>query len=723
MPNEFIIKNGLIVESGTTIITGSLTVITGSAVELQVTNTGVNIGSAIGDIHSITGSLRVSGSITGSLFGTASFALSSAGGLTNFIEGFSSATQATSFLSASNAASTVNISIDPKGSGSILAAVPDGTAVGGNARGIFAIDFQLTRSLATQVASGNYSVIAGGANNTAGIENATIAGGISNQAYALCTIGGGFNNTASTATPSVTGSVTLTAGSTSLPGAYISSTLTATNMLIRGVGIPDNTYISSTAPPSLLMSNPATVSGAQTLSYYYTGNTIAGGRSNNAAGMYTTIGGGFGNTVSGNNTGVAAGSSNSAGGTNSFVGGGLSNTAGGNYDVVCGGQSNSVTDTNNGSHRFVGAGSSNTMGQQCLYSIIVGGETNSIFGRNNFIGGGGSNVITSAVYSVMTGGTNHSMTGGNTRMTIGGGQSNTVSNNYGTIAGGQSNTVSGTHAIIGGGQANIVTGAHSFIGGGQNNRVTAPYSVVVGGLLNTASVDYSFAAGRRAKASHSGSFVWADSTDADYSSNGNDTFNVRAIGGSFFTGSMTVTGSLIVAPASTVELQVTSTGVKIGNAIGDIHSVTGSLRVSGSITGSFLYVNDNIGVGTSTPGYPIEVNGSTTGISIYASDDIVAFSDAIVKGDIQVIENAIEKIKEIRGVTFIRTDKEDSKRHAGVIAQEVQKVLPEVVTTREDNGTLAVAYGNLNALLIEAIKEQQKQIEELKAEIDKLKNK
>jgi len=64
MPNEFIIKNGLIVESGTTTITGSLTVITGSAVELQVTNTGVKIGNAIGDIHSVTGSLNITGSVT-----------------------------------------------------------------------------------------------------------------------------------------------------------------------------------------------------------------------------------------------------------------------------------------------------------------------------------------------------------------------------------------------------------------------------------------------------------------------------------------------------------------------------------------------------------------------------------------------------------------------------------------------------------------------------------
>ena len=64
MPNEFIIKNCLIVESGTTTITGSLTVITGSAVELQVTNTGVKIGNAIGDIHSVTGSLNITGSVT-----------------------------------------------------------------------------------------------------------------------------------------------------------------------------------------------------------------------------------------------------------------------------------------------------------------------------------------------------------------------------------------------------------------------------------------------------------------------------------------------------------------------------------------------------------------------------------------------------------------------------------------------------------------------------------
>jgi hypothetical protein len=124
-----------------------------------------------------------------------------------------------------------------------------------------------------------------------------------------------------------------------------------------------------------------------------------------------------------------------------------------------------------------------------------------------------------------------------------------------------------------------------------------------------------------------------------------------------------------------------------------------------------------LGVGTSTPSYPVDVNGNVSGISIYASDDIVAFSDTTVKGDVKVIENAIEKIKEIRGVTFIRTDRQDTQRHAGVIAQEVQKVLPEVVTTRTDDGTLAVAYGNLNALLIEAIKELTFKVEKLEQQL------
>jgi hypothetical protein len=113
------------------------------------------------------------------------------------------------------------------------------------------------------------------------------------------------------------------------------------------------------------------------------------------------------------------------------------------------------------------------------------------------------------------------------------------------------------------------------------------------------------------------------------------------------------------------------------------------------------------------------VNGNT-----WASGDITAYSDARVKTNVTIIENALEKVQAIRGVTFNRTDAQEQykdKRHAGVIAQEILEVLPEVVTTDKE-GMHSVAYGNLNALLIEAIKEQQTQIESQKTEIEELKD-
>jgi hypothetical protein len=124
--------------------------------------------------------------------------------------------------------------------------------------------------------------------------------------------------------------------------------------------------------------------------------------------------------------------------------------------------------------------------------------------------------------------------------------------------------------------------------------------------------------------------------------------------------------------------------------------------------------NKRLGIGAGTnPAYPLEVDGNASGISIYASHDVAAYSDISVKDEIEEIANAVEKIKQIRGVTFVRNDSESKERRAGVIAQEVEKVLPEVITKKED-GTLMVAYGNLASLLIQAIKEQQVEIDNLK---------
>jgi hypothetical protein len=127
----------------------------------------------------------------------------------------------------------------------------------------------------------------------------------------------------------------------------------------------------------------------------------------------------------------------------------------------------------------------------------------------------------------------------------------------------------------------------------------------------------------------------------------------------------------------------------------------------------------NVGFGTGSPSYKLHVEGNVSGISIYASHDIAAFSDITVKKEVKRIENAIDKVKELNGYTYVRTDDETGTRRAGVIAQEVQKVLPEVVSANPD-GTLNVAYSNMIALLIEGMKEQQATIERLENRIKML---
>jgi hypothetical protein len=119
----------------------------------------------------------------------------------------------------------------------------------------------------------------------------------------------------------------------------------------------------------------------------------------------------------------------------------------------------------------------------------------------------------------------------------------------------------------------------------------------------------------------------------------------------------------------------------------------------------------NILMGTTTDnGERLYVSGS-----IRATGTITANSDITLKKNLAKIENALEKVEQINGYTYeFKTD--DSKRHAGVIAQEIEGVLPEIVNKGND-GLLGVEYGNISALLIEAIKEQQKKIQELEVKL------
>lgn len=106
--------------------------------------------------------------------------------------------------------------------------------------------------------------------------------------------------------------------------------------------------------------------------------------------------------------------------------------------------------------------------------------------------------------------------------------------------------------------------------------------------------------------------------------------------------------------------------------------------------------------------FQMDMSGNLT-----MSGDVTAYSDARVKENIATIENALNKVLALRGVSYNRIDSDDKKTKIGVIAQETLPIVPEVVN-QDNDGMFNVSYGNLAGLFIEAIKEQQKEIEELK---------
>ena len=117
----------------------------------------------------------------------------------------------------------------------------------------------------------------------------------------------------------------------------------------------------------------------------------------------------------------------------------------------------------------------------------------------------------------------------------------------------------------------------------------------------------------------------------------------------------------------------------------------------------------------------LTVNGaggiSVTG-DITATGSIDSASDIKLKTNVKTIDNALDKVLQLRGAEYDRIDR-DNQHEIGVIAQEVEKVIPELVHGDE---TKTVSYGNMTAVLIEAIKEQNEIINRMRKEIEDLKN-
>ena len=112
---------------------------------------------------------------------------------------------------------------------------------------------------------------------------------------------------------------------------------------------------------------------------------------------------------------------------------------------------------------------------------------------------------------------------------------------------------------------------------------------------------------------------------------------------------------------------------------------------------------------------------STSNFNVVTAVSFLYSSDQNLKKDLAPLENSLDKISQLQGVNFRWKDEErDQELNIGLVAQDVEKVYPELVSTDEKTGLKAVEYGNLVAPLIESIKEQQKQIEAQQKQIDDL---
>ena len=172
-------------------------------------------------------------------------------------------------------------------------------------------------------------------------------------------------------------------------------------------------------------------------------------------------------------------------------------------------------------------------------------------------------------------------------------------------------------------------------------------------------------------------------------------------------------GSLLVDVEADITLDAGGNDINLsanGTNHGRFSNTSSDFVIQSTISDKDLIFKGNDG-GSVITALTLDMSGAgaaTFNSSVTAGGDVTAFSDMRIKHDIETIEGALAKVSDMRGVYFKRNNGEAG---TGVIAQEIENILPEVV---KDGEYKSVAYGNMVGILIEAIKE-------LKAEVEKLK--
>ena len=243
--------------------------------------------------------------------------------------------------------------------------------------------------------------------------------------------------------------------------------------------------------------------------------------------------------------------------------------------------------------------------------------------------------------------------------------------------------------------ANGYVSASSFSGAGTGLTGTASF-LSIGG--NAATATSATTAGTITSQANSATITAASTNTANQ-------IVLRDGSGNFAAGTITATAASLSGNLSVSTGNTTGGGIILADD-GDIVDLNDGFCAMRFSSGVRVHAGNRTGGVVHT----LHSNGTFT-----ATGNVTAFSDRRVKENIKTIDNALAKVLCLRGVTYNRTDLEDKSEQIGVIAQEVKEILPQVV--QENDGHYSVAYGNIVGVLIEAIKEQQAQIEELKSRL------